>query len=476
MNLETFFLVSQWFFISYFILQASCYLMLNFSAMISISRYMGELSLSKIQGAATADVMPPISLIVPAYNEELTIINSIQALLQLDYPEYEIIVINDGSTDNTFQKIIDYFELKPFPEAYRQRLKTQPVKQFYTNKQRHKLRFIDKENGGKADAINVGINASRYPLFCTVDADSILQHNSLQRIVQPFLDDPSTVASGGTVRVVNGCSVKKGFMYKAGLPKNYLALFQIVEYIRAFLFGRLGWSPMNALLIISGAFGLFHKETVVSVGGYSADTIGEDMELVVRLHRLLRKRKQKYRITFVPDPICWTEAPESLRVLQHQRIRWQRGLAESLSKNMGLLFHPKSGALGFLAFPFMMFFEWLGPVVEVFGYIIITVGFATDFINLHTFLVLMGIAVGFGILLSVTALLLEEMSFHIYERPVELFRLFLATIVENFGYRQLNSVWRLIGLVQWVVGKKAAWGEMTRSSNWQKDQSSRAND
>lgn len=470
MNLETFFLFSQWFFLSYFTVQTSCYLMLNFNAIISISKYMGEQSLSDIPGGTT-DVMPPISLIVPAYNEESTIINSIQALLSLDYPEYEIIVINDGSSDSTFNKIIDYFELKPFPEAYRERLKTQPIREFYTNKQYYKLRFVDKENGGKADAINVGINASRYPLFCTVDADSILQHNSLQRIVQPFIDEPTTVASGGTVRVVNGCSVQKGFMYKAGLPNNYLALFQIVEYMRAFLFGRLGWSPMNALLIISGAFGLFHKETVVSVGGYSADTIGEDMELVVRLHRLLRKRNQKYRITFVPDPICWTEAPENIRVLQHQRIRWQRGLAESLFKNIGLLFHPKSGPVGFLAFPFMMIFEWFWPVIETFGYAIIIIGFATDFINLQAFLVLMGIAIGFGILLSATALLLEEMSFHIYQRPIELFRLLLAVIVENFGYRQLNSVWRLIGLLQWLVGKKATWGEMTRSSNWQKEDS-----
>ena len=467
MNLETFFYYSQLFFLSYFVLLSSGYLLLNFNAIFSISKYMGEHSIAELPGGAT-DVMPPISLIVPAYNEATTIINSIQALLQLDYPEYEIIIINDGSSDETLETIIDYFEFNPFPEAYRQRISSQPVKEFYTSKQNKKLRLIDKENGGKADAINVGINASRFPLFCTVDADSILQHNSLQRIVQPFLDEPSTVASGGTVRVVNGCSVKRGFMYKAGLPKNYLALFQIVEYLRAFLFGRLGWSPMNALLIISGAFGLFHKETVVSIGGYLSDTIGEDMELVVRMHRLLRKRKQAYRITFVPDPICWTEAPENLKVLQHQRIRWQRGLAESLFKNIGLLFNPRSGAVGFLAFPFMLFFEWFGPLIEVFGYTIIIVGFITDYISLNVFLTLMGVAIGFGMLLSATALLLEEISFHVYQRPSELFRLFLAVILENIGYRQLTSVWRLMGLFQWVFGRKATWGKMTRNASWQK--------
>ena len=467
MNLDTFFYFSQWFFLGYFVLLSSGYLLLNINATLSISKYMSEHSLSKLPGGAT-DVMPPISLIVPAYNEATTIINSIQALLQLNYPEYEIIIINDGSSDETLATIIDYFELTPFPEAYRQRLETKKVNEFYSSKQYYKLRLIDKVNGGKADAINVGINASRFPLFCTVDADSILQHNSLQRIVQPFLDDPTTVASGGTVRVVNGCSVKRGFMYKAGLPKNMIAMFQIVEYLRAFLFGRLGWSPMNALLIISGAFGLFHKETVISVGGYTADTIGEDMELVVRLHRLLRKRKQDYRITFVPDPICWTEAPEDLSVLRQQRIRWQRGLAESMFKNIGLLFNPRAGAVGFLAFPFMLFFEWLGPLIEVFGYIIIITGFIADYISLQIFITLMAVAIGFGMLLSATALLLEEISFHVYQRPSELFRLFLAVILENFGYRQLTSVWRLMGLVQWAFGRKATWGKMTRDASWQK--------
>lgn len=466
MNLETFYFYSQLFFLAYFVLLSSGYLLLNYNAIFSISKYMRDHSIAELPGGAT-DVMPPISLIVPAYNEATTIISSIQALLQLDYPAYEIIIINDGSSDETLATIINYFNFTPFPEAYRQRITSQPVKEFYSSKQYQKLRLIDKENGGKADAINVGINASRYPLFCTVDADSILQNNSLQRVVQPFLEDSSTVASGGTVRVVNGCSVRRGFMYKAGLPNNILSLFQIVEYLRAFLFGRLGWSPMNALLIISGAFGLFHKETVVSVGGYLSNTIGEDMELVVRLHRLLRKRKQAYRITFVPDPICWTEAPENLRVLQQQRIRWQRGLAESMFKHISLLFNPRAGAVGLLSFPFMFFFELLGPLVEVFGYIIIFIGFMTDYISLSAFITLMSIAIGFGMLLSATALLLEEISFHVYQRPSELFLLFVAVVLENIGYRQLTSVWRLTGLFQWLIGRKAKWGDMTRSASWQ---------
>lgn len=468
MSLADFFGVSQWLFLIYFLALNGGYLILNFNAVFSISHYMNEQSVTELSGGTT-DVMPPISLLVPAYNEALSIVNSIRALLQLDYPEYEIIVINDGSQDDMLSVLEKAFELMPFPEAYRDRLKTKEVKKFYRSRLYPKIRVVDKHNGGKADAINAGINVARYPLFCTVDADSILQQNSLRRVVQPFLDDNTTIASGGTVRVVNGCQVEHGFLSNTGLPKNPLALFQIVEYLRAFLFGRLGWSPMNALLIISGAFGLFHKETVVAVGGYRSNTIGEDMELVVRLHRILRKQKKPYRIVFVPDPICWTEAPEDIRVLARQRIRWQRGLAESLFMNMSLLFNPRAGAVGFFAFPFMLLFEWLGPVIEVLGYIIIVTGFMFGYIGFDVFITLMIVAIGFGILLSTTALLLEEISFHIYQRPKELLWLFMAVILENIGYRQLTSFWRLIGFIEWLFGKQAKWGVMTRKAGWQKE-------
>lgn len=466
--MEQFFYIGQWLFFGYFVLFSGGYLLLSFVALFSISKYIGEHSIDDMQGVAT-NIMPPISLLVPAHNEASTITNSIHALLQLNYSEYEIIVINDGSSDSTLEEIVNAFELIPFPEAYRQRLTTQPINEVYRSKKYSKLKLIDKKNGGKADAINVGINVAMYPLFCTVDADSILQSNSLQRIAQPFINDSRTVASGGTVRLVNGCSVKRGFMYKVGLPKNIIALFQIVEYLRSFLFGRLGWSSMNALLIISGAFGLFHKETVISVGGYRTDTIGEDMELILRLHRLLRKRKQEYKIVFVPDPICWTEAPENIRELSRQRIRWQRGLSESLFKNISLLFNPQAGAVGFLSFPFMLIFEWFGPLIEVVSYVVITVGFVTNNISVNVFIALIGVAMGFGMLLSAVVLLLEEIYFHTYQKKSDIARLFLAVIFENLGYRQVNALWRFIGLTQWALNLDAKWGEMNRGADWQKE-------
>ena len=356
-----------------------------------------------------------------------------------------------------------------FPEAYRQRLDTQAVNTIYRSTRFPNLRVLDKQNGGKADALNAGINAARYPLFCGVDADSVLQPDSLYRVLQPFLDDERTVACGGTVRIANGCTVRDGFVEKVGLARSILALFQTVEYLRAFLFGRLGWSPMNALLIISGAFGLFRKEVVISVGGYRCHTIGEDMELVVRMHRLLRERRQDYRITFVPDPICWTEAPEDLKTLGNQRIRWQQGLAESLSQNISLMFNRRGGAVGWLAFPFMFIFELIGPLLEVSGYVFMAIAFYNSWISYEVFLAFLTCAITLGIALSTSALMLEEISFHVYPGLFNTVRLFGVAVLENFGYRQLTAVWRLIGILRWVTGRQGKWGEMRRSASWSRE-------
>lgn len=461
MTLSGFFIVSQWFFMLYFLAMQAGYMMLNILSIIAIRKYMQEHSVNNLPRVTTGLEMP-ISLLVPAYNEEVTIIDSVLSLLQLNYPEFEIIVINDGSKDKTLDILKEQLELKIFPESYYSRLPTQEIRQIYTSKKYRNIKVIDKNNGGKADALNAGINAARSPLFCAVDADSILQSNSLDRIVQPFLEDPRTVAAGGSVRIANGCHINKGFVTKADLPKNLLALFQVSEYLRAFLFGRLGWSPMNALLIVSGAFGLFHKETVVSVGGYKSNTIGEDMELIVRMHRLLRKRNKPYRITFVPDPICWTEAPEDLKTLRNQRIRWQRGLSESLLGNLGLLFDRRSGLVGWVAMPYMLFFEWLGPIIELFGLFIVALGLAFGYVSPEVSLIFFTIAIGFGVLLSTVAVLLEEMSFHIYTRPTYIFTLFFCALIENFGYRQLNSWWRMKAMFQVFTRKKSSWGNMQR--------------
>jgi len=282
--------VAQWVFLTYFLMLNGGYIVLNFLSLFGMREYFRASSVDSLP-KAYSEYELPISIIVPAYNEAATITASVRALLQLRYPEYEIVVINDGSKDETLDVLMREFSLVTFPEAYRERIPTQAVNAVYVSTRFHNLRVVDKNNGGKADALNAGINCARYPLFCGVDADSVLQPDSLYQVLQPFLDDSRTVACGGTIRIANGCTVRDGFVEKIALSDSTLALFQTMEYLRAFLFGRLGWSPLNALLIISGAFGLFRKEVVVSVGGYRTDTVGEDMELVVRMHRKLREQR-----------------------------------------------------------------------------------------------------------------------------------------------------------------------------------------
>ncbi|HEX4942839.1 MAG TPA: glycosyltransferase [Usitatibacteraceae bacterium] len=456
----------QWVFLAYFVGVNLVYVGLNLLAIPTLRRYLAIRPIENLPPVYSG-FEPPVSVLVPAYNEESTIVTSVRSLLQLDYPEFEVVVVNDGSRDATLDRLREAFDLEPFPEARWERVPGKPVRAVYASRRHASLRVVDKDNGGKADALNVGINASRYPLFCAIDADSILQRDSLRRVVQPFLDDPRTVATGGTVRIANGCTVSGGQLERVDLPANYLALLQIVEYLRAFLFGRLGWATLDAVLIISGAFGVFRKDAVVAAGGYRTDTMGEDMELVVRIHRLFRLAGEPYAIHFVPDPICWTEAPEALAVLKSQRMRWQRGLAESLSLNRALLASPRGGAPGHLAFPFFLVFECWGPVIEVAGYAFMAALAATGRISGEAFLAFLALAFAMGFLLSVSALLLEEVSFHLYPRFSHVARLILAAVAENLGYRQLVTVWRLVGLVRWLRGARAQWGTMTRKGSWQ---------
>jgi cellulose synthase/poly-beta-1,6-N-acetylglucosamine synthase-like glycosyltransferase len=417
----------------------------------------------------------PVSLIIPAFNEEATVAATVRSLLQLNYARFEIVVVNDGSKDRTLEVLKEAFDLQPFPEVIRRRLQTRPVRGVYRSASYPELKVIDKENGGKADALNAGINIAQYPLFCALDADGVLRPDSLQHVTKAFLDNPHTVATGGIIRIANGCDVVSGWIVKTALPRHPLALLQVVEYCRAFLFGRLGWNPVNGALVISGAFGVFHKETVIEVGGYRHSTIGEDMELVVRLHRVLSREGRPYSITFAPEPICWTEAPERPSVLKSQRIRWQRGLCESLWLNRELLFSRRGGWAGWVSFPFTLLFECLSPVVECLGWAYFIGGYLLGQVDLHIALAFLLVSIGFGTLLSASSLLLDETSYHTYPKPRQIIVLLLAAIVENLGYRQLISYWRLIGLVQWTMGARQTWGEMKRTGAWTSELSASPN-
>ncbi len=411
---------------------------------------------------------PPISLIVTSFNEESVIVPAVRALLQLEYPEFEILIVNDGSTDNSLQILTEEFDLEVFPAAFRERIKHKPVKAVYQSKRYPNLRVIDKENGGcKADASNAGVNGARYGLFMPLDADTILERNCLKLMIQPYLLNSDTIAVGGTVRILNGCKVEDGLLTEINLPNKWLALFQVLEYTRAFLSGRVGWNYFDALPLISGAFGLFKKEAVIEVGGYSHKSLGEDMDLVLRLHRHYRLNNLPYRVDFVVDPVCWTEAPEGFSVLKKQRVRWQRGLFDCLWENRKLLFHPKAGLVGWGSFPFLLFLEGISPVVEVAGHVFFIVCFCLGLVSSEGAISFLILSFGTGFLLSISAILLEEITFQTYPRMKHLLVLIFGAFIENFGYRQLMSVWRLEGIIKWILKTESSWGTMTRNTSWQ---------
>jgi cellulose synthase/poly-beta-1,6-N-acetylglucosamine synthase-like glycosyltransferase len=456
-----------WGFLIYAAVCSGSYLLLNMIAFDTLRSYLRHKRTQEDESMYTG-LEPPITVIVPAYNEGTTIVSSLQSILQLSYPRLEVVVVNDGSTDNTLDVLLSEFEFEAFPEAVRMSIPCAPIKQVYLSRRLNKLRLIDKDNGGKADAINAGINICRSPLFCCIDADSVLEPASLIRVVQPFLNHPDTIASGGTVRIANGCTVKQGHIIRKGIPTNVLALFQMVEYLRAFLFGRIGWSRIKGLMIISGAFGLFRKDIVVLAGGYATDTIGEDMELILRMYRTMINHHRPYRVAFTPDPVCWTEAPESLGVFGSQRRRWHRGLSESLTLNRDLLFGRGSGTVGWLAFPFFILFEWISPFVELAGYLFTAYLVSTGRMSMIDAGMILSFTVLLSVFLSVVSLLLDEITFPGSISMKDLLVLTLFAFLECFGYRQLNMYYKIQGTIEWAANTKHKWGDMQRSGAWQK--------
>lgn len=409
-----------------------------------------------------SELTPPVSLLVPAHNEARNIVESLSSLLKLNYGSYEIIVINDGSTDDTLARLIETFDLRISREPVRVMLASQPIRGVYRSMMHPNLVVLDKEQGGKSDALNAGLNVSRYPLFCSIDADSLIEENALLRLVKPFIEAPQeTVAAGGIVRVANGCQVVDGRVVRVGLPKSRIAVMQVVEYLRAFLAGRAGWSAIHSLLIISGAFGLYRKKEIIEIGGYSDATDTEDAELVVRLHKAMADAGRKYRIVFVPDPVCWTEVPETWRVLVRQRSRWHRGLLQTLWMYRGMFMRRKYGTVGTVGMPWFVAFELLGPVVEIVGYITVPLAWYLGILDRSFLVLFLIVAFVVGTLLSVGALLLEEIAFRRYPRLRDLLRLIAYGFLENFGFRQFLSLVKVKALFD-LAFRRREWGKMER--------------
>ena len=449
----------------YFLVVNTAYLGLVVLAAVEVVRHRRRAPFSGAADTYRSPLTEPVSVLMPAYNKGAGIVTAVQAVASLRYPTYEVVVVDDGSTDDTFALLRSAFDLVEVPRVipgdvpYRGRVRSVHRPRSGATG----LVVVRKDNGGKADALNVGINVAGYPLVCMVDADSILDPDALLSVTKPFADDPMrVVATGGVVRVANGCKIMAGRVAEVRMPRGWLARVQVVEYLRAFLLGRTGRSRLGGVLIISGAFGLFRRDLLVEVGGLAEDCIGEDAELVVRLHRYARQARRDYRVVFVAEPVSWSEAPSTLRVLARQRRRWHRGITEILRKHRGMVGNPRYGRIGLLALPYYVLVELLSPVVELSALVLVPVGLAVGSVDLAFAWRFLLVAYAYACFVSLVAVAVEEVSFHRYHRWRDLGTVLAAAVLKNIGYRQLTALWRLQGTWAALRGHAPVWGTMVR--------------
>ncbi len=451
----------DWMILIYFILLNSFYallLLLSFPELWTHFQLADDEYLARV---LATDALPPISVLVPAYNEEVSIVASVLSFLTLEYPRHEVVLVNDGSKDRTMDELVRAYDLYEVPPAFQRTIATANIRAVYRSRTHSKLFVIDKDNGGKADSLNAAINAARFPYVIACDADTLIEPDALLRLSRPFLLGRNIAAIGGTIRVVNACTIEHGRVVKARVDARWLPGCQTVEYLRAFLFGRLGWNRIGGNLIISGAFGLFARQYLLAIGGYQTGNVTEDMDLAVRLHLHLKEHGIKASMPFIPDPVAWTEVPTSTKILHRQRERWHRGLIGTVWERRKLLFNPRYGAVGMVALPFFAFGEMLAPIVELLGYLGLVVGLWLGAINRPFAFAFLAVAVGYGIMLSLWAIVLEEVTFRRYNNRTDLWRLMFFAVIEGFGYRQLTVYYRLHAFWKVMRGEKG-WGVMQR--------------
>jgi cellulose synthase/poly-beta-1,6-N-acetylglucosamine synthase-like glycosyltransferase len=439
------------------------YLLLLIVAIYSSARHQQLLASIRLDRMKESPFAPPISLLVPAHNEEATIVESVRSFLALDYPALEVIVVNDGSEDATLANLVREFHLLLTDLVYVPVVPSKPVRGVYMSQSEPRMLVVDKEAGGsKADATNAAFNAASSPYVLVLDADNILEEDALIRVMVPILSDPERViAAGGIVRAVNGSEVERGRLQKVHLPRKAVEIVQVVEYLRAFLVGREGWGFFNMLMIISGAFGVFRSDLVRAVGGYRRDAIGEDFDLVTRLHRYMLDHGRDYRISYVPDPVCWTEVPSDWTTLARQRARWQKGMLNTLWPNRDMLFRPRYGRIGAIALPNLWLYELLAPVIELIGLASIVTAALLGVLSYAFFVKFLLFGFFFATMISIGAVMLEEITYRRYNDWREVAKLILTCFLEHCPYRQMHLYWRLQGLWQYMRGD-LAWGKMKR--------------
>jgi cellulose synthase/poly-beta-1,6-N-acetylglucosamine synthase-like glycosyltransferase len=445
--------------LSYFVVGNGVYTALMVMSLRAIwlhSRRLAYQGLAELRGSS---LTPAVTIIVPAWNEERIIVETVRSALGVDYPQLSVIVVDDGSTDSTLKRLTTAFRLAPTNQVYQPALPTSPLRGFYSNPHIPNLLVVHKQRGGKPDALNTGINLCRTPYFCCLDADCILERDSLLRLMDPILNSPrETIVSGGIVRIINGCTGINGQIVKLGLPRSSLERFQVVEYLRSFLTGRNGWSLLGGTVIVSGALALFQHKAVMKVGGFSADTVTEDMDLIITLRRWAANNNRDIELSFTCDPVCWTECPASLAMLNRQRRRWQLGLCQTLRKHHRMLFRRRYGMVGLFSLPFHLYVEGLGTIVEFLGYLLVPLSFFGGLISPALLILFILLGLAYGGFLSVGAILLEEMTYRRYPRPQDLLVLLAYGMLENVGYRQLILLFRVEGILRFLF----------RSHRWEK--------
>ena len=457
------FILANIFFIITLILSAS-YLILGIFSATALRRYLRKNSYVKYDSLVLSPLSPKISIIAAAFNESKTIIDNVRTLLSLYYNNFEVILVNDGSTDNTFEEIKEHYELTKVNYYFDYHIPCERIRGVYKSKNPsyNRLIVIDKKNGGKADSLNAGINICQNSLFVSIDADSIIETDSILKLVKPFLEEKErkVIGAGGVIRIVNSCDVERGRIREIHLPGQILPRLQVLEYTRAFLLGRMAWSRLDGLMLISGAMGIFDRETVIKGGGYSIKTVGEDMELVLRMRRRMAEEGVKYEVTYIPDPLCWTQVPSDFRSLRKQRTRWTRGLVESLTTHRKIFFNKTYGRLGLLGYPYWFFFEWLAPLTAFLGFIFSVFLVVTNSINWPFYLLLFLFIYTFAVSLSTWAILFEEITYHKYKKKRDVLKLLIAALLEPFFY-PMHTYFAVRGNLEVLRGKKG-WGKAVR--------------
>jgi biofilm PGA synthesis N-glycosyltransferase PgaC len=441
------------------------YLGLTIFSAITLRKYLRKNSYVDYNSIVSSPLAPSLSVIAPAYNESRTIVDNIRTLLSLYYNNYEVVVINDGSSDDTLDKIIEAYELEKVNYYFDYRLPCERIRGVYKslNRSFKRLTVIDKVNGGKADTLNAGLNVCRNDLVVSIDADSIMEPDALLKLVKPFMEakEKRVIGAGGVIRIANSCEISGGHIKKINLPKQFLPRAQVMEYTRAFLMGRMAWSELDGLLLISGALGMFDREVVIQAGGYSTKTVGEDMELVVRIRRYMAEHGIDYDVVYIPDPLCWTEVPANWKILARQRSRWTRGTMETLYTHRKLFLNRKYGKLGLLGYPYWLLFEYLAPIIEFLGILWFFFLVITSKLNWPFFLLLTGFVYFFAVSLSIWAVLFEEITFHKYERRRDVLRLVGTAFLEPLFYHPMVMLMSIKGNIDKLFNKKS-WGKMER--------------